>query len=130
MEKTGILGEALFRRKRKRWPRSVWVKEIKAFRDSGLSAEEYAAKRGIHIVTLRRWVRRVAGDGGPDKRSALPAFVPVRVVGSPERPAIGCAFQVEIELANGRRLRAQVGADADVKRLADLLEVLDGAERC
>jgi hypothetical protein len=41
---------ALFRRKRRRFSRTVWVKEVKAFRDSGLSAEEYAGHRGINLT--------------------------------------------------------------------------------
>lgn len=121
---------ALFRQKRRRFPREVWVKEVKAFRDSGLSAEEYAGQRGINLLTFQRWVRRLGDvtDTGP--RSALPAFVPVRVVHSSERLSSGSPFQVEIDLTNGRRLRARVALEADVRRLADLLDALDGGARC
>jgi hypothetical protein len=121
---------ALFRRKRRRFPRAVWAKEVKAFRDSGLSAEEYAGQRGINLLTFQRWVRRLGDVADTGQRSALPAFVPVRVVHSPERPSSGSPFQVEIDLTNGRRLRARIALDADVRRLADLLDALDEGPRC
>ncbi len=121
---------ALFRRKRRRFPRAVWVREVKAFRDSGLSAEEYASQRGISLLTFQRWVRRLGDVTDTNQRPALPAFVPVRVVNSPERLSSGSPFQVEIDLTNGRRLRTRIALDADVRRLADLLDVLDGGARC
>ena len=130
MEKSGNFERALFQRRRKRWPLEIWVKEIKAFRDSGLTSEEYAAKRGIHIVTLRRWVRRLADEGEAKRKSELPAFLPVRVVRPTESQPCGRPFLVEIDLACGRRVRARVGSDADAKRLAGLLDTLDGGERC
>lgn len=108
----------------------MWVKEVRAFRDSGLSAEEYAGQRGINVLTFKRWVRRLGDVTDTGQRPALPAFVPVHVVHSPERPSSGSPFQVEIELTNGRRLRARVAVDADVRRLADLLDALDGGARC
>jgi hypothetical protein len=130
MEKSGLPDESVFHRKHARLPRAVWVKEIKAFRDSGLSREEYAAKRGIHIVTLKRWIRRVGGDGAASKGSELPAFLPVRVVGSMANQRRNTAFQVEVDLANGRHVRVCVQSNADMQRLADLLAALDGGERC
>lgn len=108
----------------------MWVKEVKAFRDSGLSAEEFAGQRGIKVLTFKRWVRRLGDVTDTGEHPALPAFVPVRVVHSPERRSSGSLFQVEIDLTNGRRLRARVGLDADVRRLADLLDALDGGARC
>lgn len=130
MEKSRDSDEALFRRKRRRFPRAVWVKEIKAFRESGLSAEEYAGQRGINVLTFKRWVRRIGDVTDTGQRPALPAFVPVRVVHPIERPSSGSPFQVEIDLTNGRRLRARVAMDVDVRRLADLLDALDGGARC
>jgi hypothetical protein len=130
MEKSGIPDESLFRRKRARLPRAVWVKEIKAFRDSGLSPEDYAAKRGMHIITLKRWIRRVGEHGADRKSSQLPAFLPVRVVGSTASQPRNTAFHVEVDLTNGRHVRARVESNADMKRLADLLAALDGGDRC
>jgi hypothetical protein len=130
MEKSGRSGGPLFRRKRKRWPRSVWVKELKAFRDSSLTAEEYAAKQGIHVLTLRRWARRLGDEGEAGKQGELPAFVPVNVVRPTELQPCGKPFLVEVDLVGGRRVRARVGSDADARRLAHLLDTLDGGDRC
>jgi hypothetical protein len=109
----------------------VWVKEVKAFADSGLSPEEYASKRGVRVEALRRWLRVLGNDLGlADKRRAATTFLPVRVVQSNERRSSSSAFAVEVDLANGRRLRARVGDCADAKRLADLVDALDGGQRC
>lgn len=133
MEKTGNPNELLFRRKRRRWPREVWVNEVKAFADSGLSPEEYAAKRGVRVESLKRWLR-VLGAGGTvakvDKAHKPTTFLPVRVVSSCERPSSGNALAVEVDLANGRRVRVRVGDNADAQRLAELLDALDGGQRC
>ena len=131
MEKSADSEGALFQRKRKRWPRSVWVKELRVFRESGLTAEEYATKRGIHVVTLRRWVRRLGAGGEVPKARELPTFLPVKVVRSTEdQPTSGKPFLVEVDLVGGRRVRARVGSDADARRLAGLLDTLDGDYRC
>jgi transposase-like protein len=133
MEKSGNPNELLFRRKRRRWPREVWVNEVKAFADSGLSPEEYAAKRGIRVEALRRWLR-VLGTGGTVANEVqahkTTGFLPVRVVPATELPSNGNAFAVEVDLANGRRVRARVVDQTDTQRLADLLDALDGGQRC
>ena len=91
MEKSGNPNELLFRRKRRRWPRAVWVKEVEAFEDSGLSPEEYAAKRGFRVEALKRWLRVLgnAHGGGASKAHKPTTFLPVRVVSHAERPSLG-----------------------------------------
>ena len=130
MEKSGVSGVPLVRRRRKRWPRSVWAEEIKAFRESGLTPEDYAAKRGVRVVTLRKWVRVLGYRRTANKGENLPTFVPVNIVSSQESQRSSPPFYVEVDLACGRRVRARVGAGGDVKRLADLLDALDGEHRC
>lgn len=131
MEKSGSPSEVLFRRKRRRWPREVWVREVKAFADSGLSPEEYAAKRGVRVEALRRWLRVLGNDLGAAARThSSTTFLPVRVMQQAEHLSIASAFAVEVDLANGRRVRARVGDHADAKRLADLLDCLEGGQRC
>jgi hypothetical protein len=117
----------------KRWPRAMWIKEIKAFQDSGLSKKEYAAKHDIPEYKLRRWIRilgskAVANVAG--ENSILPAFLPVNVVNPPDHKPADTTFLVEVDLANGRRLRARFGQDADMKRFADVLDAIDGGARC
>jgi hypothetical protein len=131
MDKSRIADESLFRGRRKRRSRAVWAREVKAFRDSGLSPEEYAAKRGLHIATLKKWVRILGDEVAASKGPKLPAFVPVSVVratGSTEDQVHGKAFLVEVDLGDGRRVRAHVGSDVDMRRFAELVDTLDGGE--
>jgi hypothetical protein len=130
MEKPAVSRVPLVRRRRKRWPRSVWAEEIKAFRESGLTPEGYAAKRGLRAVTLRKWARVLGDRQTTSKGANLPTFVPVNIVGSQQNQRSSQPLHVEVELACGRRVRARVGAAGDVKRLADLLDALDGEQRC
>jgi hypothetical protein len=55
MEKTG--NAAAPSTKRGRRPRTAWIKEVCSLRDSGLSPEEYAAKKGMVLSTLKFWMR-------------------------------------------------------------------------
>jgi transposase-like protein len=131
MEKSGNPNVVLFRRKRRRWPREVWVNEVKSFADSGLSAEEFAAKRGVRVEAFRRWLRVLGKDLGAAARpQPSTTFVPVRVVQPVEHLSVTSAFAIEVDLANGRRVRARVGDRADAQRLAVLLDALDGGQRC
>ncbi len=131
MEKSGNPNVVLFRRKRRRWPREVWVNEVKALAASGLSPEEYAAKRGVRVEALRRWLRVLGNDlGSAAKARATTSFLPVRVVGPAEHLSTSNAFAVEVDLTNGRRVRARVGDHADAQRLAVLLDALEGDQRC
>jgi len=130
MDKGASLEESAPRRKRRRWPREVWVREVKAFRDGGLSPEEYAAKRGIRVLTLKRWVRILGGEGKAVEGQRAPSFLPVRIVAPAERPSGPTSFQVEVDLSNGRRVRVRVGTDIDVKSVARLLDALDGDGPC
>lgn len=129
MDKGASLEESAPRRKRRRWPREVWVREVKAFRDGGLSAEEYAAKRGIRVLTLKRWVA-ILGDERKAVGPRAPSFLPVRIVAAGERTSGHGSFQVEVDMANGRRVRVRVGAGTDVNSVARLLDALDGDRPC
>lgn len=131
MEKSVNPNVVLFRRKRMRWPREVWVNEVKTFAASGLSPEEYASKRGVRVEALRRWLRVLGKDLGVATRTQpTTTFLPVRVVQPVVHPSVATAFAVEVDLANGRRVRARVGDHADAKRLAELLDCLEGGQRC
>ncbi len=131
MEKSGNQNVVLFRRKRRRWPREVWANEVKTFAASGLSPEEYATKRGVRLETLRRWLRVLGKDSGVAARTEPPTtFLPVRVVQPIDHLPVTTALAVEVDLANGRRVRVRLGDQSDAKRLADLLDCLDGGARC
>lgn len=130
MEKSGNPGQALFRRKRGRWPREVWVNEVKVFADSGLNPEEFAAKRGVRVESLRRWLRVLGPDRGATEDQARTTFLPVRVVPPSEHQPSSRMLAVEVDLTNGRRIRARVGDRTDARTLATLLDAIDRGQRC
>jgi len=107
--------------KQKHRSRGEWLKEIRSLGDSSLSAKEYATKKGFVFSTLKHWMR-VLGDDVEDRtKSAVPAFLPVSVLPAAKAPSYDAAVMVEIDLANGRRLRMHVRPNTDFKRVSDLL---------
>lgn len=123
MEKTG--DSAASSSKRKRRPRAAWVKEVRSLRDSDLSPEEYAAKRGIVLSTLKFWMRVLRNEVEARTKSAVPAFLPVSVLHTTEAPAARASVMVEVDLANGRRVRMQVRANTDFKQVSELVDALE-----
>ena len=116
--------------KRSRRPRAAWLKEVRSLRDSGLSPEEYAAKKGLVLSTLKFWMRVLRSDVEARSKSAVPAFLPVSVLHAATTPSSDAAVMVEIDLANGRRLRMHVRPNTDFKRVSDLLNAVEGGHPC
>jgi len=101
-----------------------WQKRVERWRESGLSADQFAAELGINAGTLRFWQyklgkakRTEVGAERPTKKATppVPTFVEVRSGNSDAR--------FELELGNGRRIR--VPEHFDPKALEQLLAVLD-----
>ena len=128
MEKNG--SSAAPSSKRRRRPRGAWLKEVRSLRDSGLSPEEYAAKKGLVLSTLKFWMRVLRSDVEARTKSALPAFLPVNVLHTARTPSSDTAVMVEVDLANGRRLRMHLRPDTDFQRVADLLNAVEGGHPC
>jgi len=124
MEKTGNSEESLFRQKRR--PRAAWVKEVGEFRDSGLTAEEYAAKKAIEIRSLKSWIRALRSGADAATKSAAPTFLPLSIMHAAKPPSTSAAVMIEVDLANGRRVRMHVRPDVDFKRVSDLLNAVEG----
>lgn len=105
--------------------RAHWIERVEQWRQSGLTAREYAAQAGLNAGTLCYWKWRLSRDASAQKaaptrkrRSRKPKLVelaPVSVVDE----------RVEIELSNGYRLR--VPACFDSQALARLMEIIRGA---
>jgi transposase-like protein len=101
-----------------------WQKRLARWRESGLTAEQFASEIGINAGTLKFWRYKVnkAARGTPQTRRpvkvaapAPPAFVEVRAASSETR--------FEIDLANGRRLRVPAAFDSSaLERLVAVLE--------
>jgi hypothetical protein len=116
--------------KKTRRPRAAWLKEVRSLRDSGLSPEEYATKKGLVLSTLKYWKKVLRSDVEARTKSAVPAFLPVSVLHAARTPSSEIAVMVEIDLANGRRLRMHVRPDTDFKRVSDLLNAVEGGHPC
>ena len=116
--------------KRRRRPRAAWIKEVRSLHDSGLSPEEYAAKKGMVLSTLKFWMRVLRNEVETRTKSAVPAFLPVSVLQAVEAPASGASVTIEVDLANGRRVRMHVRPNADFKRVSELVDALEGGLRC
>jgi hypothetical protein len=102
-----------------------WQKRIERWRESGLTADQFAAELGINAGSLRFWsyklnkAKRAAAGvvATPRKRRAVAAaaFVEVRSAASHS--------SFELELGNGRRLRVPSGFEPEaLERLLGLLE--------
>jgi hypothetical protein len=102
-----------------------WQKRVERWRESGLTADQFAAELGINAGTLRFWgyklnkAKRTESKDAPAvrerRKSTAPAFVEVRTEGR------DAGFV--LELSNGRRLRVPQAFEA--KTLERLLAVLD-----
>ena len=128
MEKNGSLAAPSSKQKRR--PRGEWLKEVRSLRDSGLSPEDYATKKSLVLSTLKYWMRLLRNDVEARTKSAVPAFLPVSVLHTARTPSSEAAVMVEIDLANGRRLRMHVRPDTDFKRVSDLLNAVEGGHPC
>ena len=128
MEKSGSLATPSSKQKRR--SRGEWLKEVRSLRDSGLSPEEYAARKVLVLSTLKYWMRLLRNDVEARAKSAVPAFLPVSVLPAARAPASEAAVMVEIDLANGRRLRMHVRPNTDFKRVSELLNAVEGGHSC
>ena len=103
--------------------REFWAQLVAELERSGDRHREFAAKRGVKLVTLQNWLYRIRRErrDGDD----APRILPVRVIVSTApmaRRSSDEASVVEIELPSGMRLRFPTGTDGEyvaaiVKRL-------------
>jgi transposase-like protein len=111
---------------RARVGRDEWQTRIQRWKDSGLTAKEFAAEIGINAGTLQFWRCKLKSGSRSSTRQGrkapsdaiLASLVEVRA------PAITVVDQrFEIELGNARRVR--VGAGFDPEALRALIAVLE-----
>jgi hypothetical protein len=81
--------------KKTRRPRGEWLKEVRSLRDSGLSPEEYATKKGLVLSTLKYWKKVLRSDVEARTKSAVPAFLPVSVLHAARTPSSEIAVMVD-----------------------------------
>ena len=128
MEKTG--DSAALISKRRRQPRTTWARLVRSLADSGLSPAEFAAKKGVELKRLKFWMRVLRNEVGPTTKSAVPAFLPVSVLPTARERAADVSVMVEVDLANGRRVRMQVRPNTDFNRVSELVDALESGLRC
>ena len=124
--------------RRPRRTKAAWIEEVRSWRESGQSAEQYAAERGLHRGTLCAWASKarealaVTPSGRASRGEALKKleFLPVRVAerGAASSSSQGLGGEFEVELLNGRRVR--VRGEFQREALARLLEVAEGGAAC
>ena len=128
MEKNGSVAAQTSKRKRR--PRREWLKEVRSLRDSGLSPEEYATKKGLVLSTLKYWMQALRSELEVRAKSAVPGFLPVSILPTARVPSSDAAVMVEVDLANGRRLRMHVRPNMDLRHVTDLLDAVEGGHSC
>ena len=95
----------------RRWRRAAErEREVEGWRASGLSAAQYAARRGYSTESLRRWTRKAASS----KEEAAPQFVRLEIAATPRSRAlvveVGAARIVVEPEFDAEHLRAVVAA--------------------
>jgi hypothetical protein len=103
---------------------AVWRERIRQFRESGLTAREFAARNGFHATTLSRWKRELTGKGDPPATGLTLA----RVGRGGDREVVVSSRRDESMLEvviRGVVVRVRRGFDRDVLRavVAALAEV-------
>ena len=107
-----------------RTSREEWRKRVERWKDSGLTAQQYATELGIKASTLQYWKHKLGQPELPPGRKAgratraqaLPSLLELQPI------VTASATTFELEIGGGRRLRIPVGFDAP--SLERLLEVL------
>lgn len=112
--------------------RETWAKRVERWKDSGLSAKEFAAETGLNARSLSWWRWRLAG-GEPTKSSrkrTRPSKRPAKITKAAPTPlsfveltAAVVREPLEIVLPTTLRVRVPIGFDdATLVRLLDVLE--------
>lgn len=110
---------------RTRTSRAEWQKRIERWRDSGLSAEQFAAELGVNAGTLKYWKYRLGkattgvDSGSTRRRRIAPRLAPFIEVPT---AAVVASSPFVLELGDARRL--QIPAQFEVAALERLLSVL------
>ena len=113
--------------------RETWAKRVEQWKDSGLTAEEFALELGISAASLKWWKWRLGGTAAPRATEAA------KKRGSAMTKASGAALSpltfvemaapvvseppLEVVLPSSVRIRVRAGFDeVTLRRLLDVLE--------
>ena len=93
-----------------------WTRRVREWRESGLTAQEYAARLGVSVPSLYHWRSKLRAEGAREgEGSSAPSEPVVPVLNSfvevvPTRPSPQSAF--EVVLKSGAQVRVPMGFDA------------------
>ena len=109
--------------------REIWAKRIERWKDSGLTAAEFAAETGVNAHSLSWWKWRLGAKTAPSaptsgrrsRRAPLaPSVQPLQFV---ELAAPAGSNVLEVVLARDRTIRVPLGFDGPtLERLLGILE--------
>jgi len=111
--------------------RETWAKRVERWKDSGLTAKEYAAELGINAQSLAWWKWRLSSAATAprvhprvQRRARKASPTPIAPLTFVELPAAAAgADMLELVLPSSVRIRLPTGFDAQA--LGRLLDVLD-----
>lgn len=102
--------------------KDVWAKRVERWRDSGLSATEFAAEIGVNENSLRHWGWRMKAERRERESKPAPkveALAFVEIAGpprEPEPPPPSSAPAIELVLASGLVVRVPARFEAEALR--------------
>ncbi len=119
---------------RRRWSEDEKQAIIREALQPSVNVSAVARRHGMKPSLLFRWRKMAQKEAKPE---AAPAFLPVSLAAPAKSGEAGCDHRasettaadsrIEIELANGRRVR--VGPGADMGALKRILDLLEGRQR-
>jgi transposase len=119
---------------RRRWSEDEKQAIVAEVSQPGVNVSAVARRHGIKPNLLFRWRRMAQKEAKP---AAAPAFLPVSLAATAKSGETSCDrladdasaadSRIEIELANGRRVR--VGPGADMGALKRILDIVEGRQR-
>ena len=111
-----------------RTSRETWAKRVELWRDSGLTAKEYAAEIGINAHSLSWWRWRLSSGAKaqgsvPRKRGSTISPATASPLTFVEMTSAVTHESLEVVLPSSIRIRAPASFDAPaLRRLLDVLE--------
>lgn len=113
--------------------RETWVKRVEGWKESGLTAQEYAAQIGVNRRTLTYWKWHLGREAKSKRKTsktptrstsaALATSRPLSFV-ELDAPRTTPVYRIELELGGDDRVR--VADDFDGAALSRVLDVLEG----